>query len=523
MVPLYFDKISFNSGVDITPEQNALVVFVGPNNGGKSTALKDLAARLAVWNQQGDHRVIRYSTLASSVSPVVMARDLYARSKPTQNGRRIAVHDRAYDFNESMLAEIEARGTPVPEHLLGAFARLLHGEDRLTVSNQVQSHSVATESASHPLQRLYEQDHLEAEISAHVRRAFGKGIVVNRSAGSQILLHYGEAPKRENGEEQFHQTYQNKLMKLPFVSRQGDGLRAFVSVVLSAYCASHSIILVDEPEAFLHPPQALELGRVLSRTRPDATQVFVATHSSDVLRGIIDNATRPITIVRLERDGSANQAQILSASDVRGLSGDSLLRHSQLLDGLFHDRVILCEADSDCRFYNVLWEGVRQNEKSETRHPDILFAPLFGKDRAASASKLLTQAKIRSSVVLDFDALNNLDNLKRLVVVRGGDWTAVESLAKVIDTSARSLKGMAANWPERQKEIVAAIEVEKEFPRGSRLDRIRDLLSQSSSWDLVKKKGKDVLPAGDVQAKAKQLLEALSTIGIHIVPVGELE
>lgn len=39
------------------------------------------------------------------------------------------------------------------------------------------------------------------------------------------------------------------------LQEQGDGFRSFVGIVLSILLSKDKIILIDEPEAFLHPTQ----------------------------------------------------------------------------------------------------------------------------------------------------------------------------------------------------------------------------------------------------------------------------
>ena len=41
------------------------------------------------------------------------------------------------------------------------------------------------------------------------------------------------------------------------------------------------VFLLDEPEAFLHPPQALQLGEIISGLVEPSQQIFIATHSAD--------------------------------------------------------------------------------------------------------------------------------------------------------------------------------------------------------------------------------------------------
>lgn len=110
------------------------------------------------------------------------------------------------------------------------------------------------------------------------------------------------------------------------------------------------ISLVDEPEAFLHPPQARLLGRLLGAERADYLQLFVATHSADFLRGALDSNDQNIRIIRLRREGEVNKVTELTPDDLRRSWADPTLRYSNVLDGVFHEQVVVCEADGDCRF-----------------------------------------------------------------------------------------------------------------------------------------------------------------------------
>jgi predicted ATPase len=43
-----------------------------------------------------------------------------------------------------------------------------------------------------------------------------------------------------------------------------DGVQAFVGIVCAVLWGDYRAILIDEPEAFLHPPLARKLGRQLT-------------------------------------------------------------------------------------------------------------------------------------------------------------------------------------------------------------------------------------------------------------------
>jgi predicted ATPase len=131
------------------------------------------------------------------------------------------------------------------------------------------------------------------------------------------------------------------LQRLPLVQHQGDGIRSFIGIMLTLVAASYPIVLIDEPEAFLHPPQARLLGRKLAAEARDRAQVIIATHSIDVLLGLLDADDASVTIARLTRQGDVNPVAVLSPDQLRELWRDPLLRYSNVLDGLFHRGVVL--------------------------------------------------------------------------------------------------------------------------------------------------------------------------------------
>jgi len=45
-------------------------------------------------------------------------------------------------------------------------------------------------------------------------------------------------------------------MALPQVQEQGDDVKSFVGMLLAITATEYPLLLIDEPETFLHPPQA---------------------------------------------------------------------------------------------------------------------------------------------------------------------------------------------------------------------------------------------------------------------------
>ena len=81
---------------------------------------------------------------------------------------------------------------------------------------------------------------------------------------------------------------------------QGDGLKSFVSTFLSLNHKEQDILLLDEPEAFLHPPLARRLGEMIGDFQNEDRIIFVATHSVEVLKGILTK-NQDVNVIRINR------------------------------------------------------------------------------------------------------------------------------------------------------------------------------------------------------------------------------
>jgi hypothetical protein len=292
----------------------------------------------------------------------------------------------------------------------------------------------------------------------------------------------------------------------------------------TSWGGNHKITLIDEPEAFLHPPQATRLGRVLAERTTVGQQVFIATHSSDIVRGALE-ADANITIVRITRDGEVNHAAVLPADDVRELWNDPLLRYSNVLDGLFHDAVVLCEGDGDCRYYASVLDAINDSEeyKMTGRPPQILFTHCGGKARMHSVIKALRAASVPVIAVPDFDVLRDSSDVKRIVEALGGDFSSVEgwltSVATAIEKNEKPVPKLALRVAINE----ALDQVPERDVGRKQMEGLRRVLKAESGWDKVKDAGQKAVPGGDPSRDCKELLAALTAIGMHIVPVGRLE
>src|SRR6266540_2981366 len=252
-------------------------------------------------------------------------------------------------------------------------------------------------------------------------------------SGSAVGLRVGAKPVPSDVDAAYSREYLQQVSALPLLDSQGDGMRSFAGALLHAMIADWFVVMIDEPEAFLHPPQANLLERMLVETKPAGRQLFLATHSSDVVRGVLDAKGPPVTLVRLDRRGNTNHAKQLMPQDVTKLWSDPLLRFSNVLDGLFHQLVVVCEADADCRFFSAI------REAAGDRRTDTLFVPSFGKHRLHVVCQSLRSVGVETRAVADIDVLREEEECKRLFESLGGSWDDVKREWKIV-ASAISTK-----------------------------------------------------------------------------------
>lgn len=69
--------------------------------------------------------------------------------------------------------------------------------------------------------------------------------------------------------------------------------------------------LIDEPESFLHPPQAKIMGEIIGQTLSEHQQVFISTHSEEIVKGLLEVCPERVKMIRITRTGNVNNFSIL--------------------------------------------------------------------------------------------------------------------------------------------------------------------------------------------------------------------
>lgn len=520
----YLSAITFSDGTTISTASSDIIVVVGPNNVGKSVALRDIHDK--VLSPKNDTQVATHVDVSQSgsVDDLEAWLDETCRRQTQQNNPGNPSYSRlGTTVHKQQAASWWSNAQTNGMNELGKlFIYRLTTDARLQAAKPANNIQISTQPLTHPIHYMQVDDQLEMRMSELFRQAFNADLIVHRNAGSQVPLHVGTRPVPGDGEDRVSMAYIKRLESLPTLEKQGDGMRAFVGVLLHAFAVEHSTILIDEPEAFLHPPQARLLGKMLVENAPSDRQLIIATHSGDFLRGLLDATSDRVRIVRVKRDGFVNPISELKNEGIRVLWSDPLLRYSNVLDGVFHSRVIVCESDADCRFYVAIRDAMADGGQLATSG-DVMFVNAGGKDRIPLVITSLRNLSVPVCAICDFDVLNAEQTLSRLFESLDGTFDSVKADWALVKSAIESKK------PELQTEEVSReigqvlSEVQDTYFPKSAAGKIRAILKRSSPWAVAKSVGKSFVPSGDPTQACNRLFSACAALGAFIVDVGEIE
>jgi predicted ATPase len=145
-----------------------------------------------------------------------------------------------------------------------------------------------------------------------------------------------------------------KNRNLRSIENEGDGLKCYVTTCIALLLGRRPICLIDEPEMCLHPPQAYNLGRFIGQFGDSPERLTcVATHSSHVLRGVLQSAPQKLQIIRLKQNSGKFQAHLVSAEILKQFISKPTVLAESILDGIFSQAVIVVEADGDRTLYQA--------------------------------------------------------------------------------------------------------------------------------------------------------------------------
>lgn len=358
-----------------------------------------------------------------------------------------------------------------------------------------------------------------SKVSNAFREAFDTDVLPHYTNGASIPLCLGGDIHSFEAESSFeiYEKLNGYLDQYPKAHLQGDGIKSYLGILLYLYYGQFSTLFIDEPESFLHPPQAFQMGKTLGNSTDK--QLFITTHSKELLNGLLQSSSKRLKIIRVERRENTNKFAQIKPDDLNILNTTTFLKYSDAIDSLFHTRTVLCESDSDCKFYEAMLDRV---SGSHGVTASTLLLPVGGKSRFKDYLKLLRSLSINPIVIPDADILNDPGLLKALLPEAGGNWDDIKeewiNLDKSLRADCRDVTCVSA-----RAEIDALFDECKSSVVTSKLrGKITAILATDSAWSMVKKYGKAAFK-GDSQHSYEIIEQYLNSRNIYPVPVGELE
>lgn len=500
-----------------------LTVLVGPNNVGKSQTLRDIHDTLSSGHQENASVLVEELDIEYCRDFDEAFDSLRIESHPNNTEiKRISgiasnlQQRETQDIREAKLDRETIDEDFLRRHLFPFRAAHLDAGSRLDLADSTQSHDTHNDAPSNLVQALYDADkERQEELREAFERTFDMEIRLDTSALKMLRFRIAdEFPVIPNAPKEAKEIMPN----FPTLETQGDGYRSFVGVVLSLLLSRKRIVLIDEPEAFLHPAQATTLGSWMAEyTDKSGIQVVVATHDANFLRGILTAETE-VGIYRLNRSGDTTEFHQIPADVTRQMATDPILSSQRVIEGLFHKGVVVCEGDKDRAIY-------RQVAKSELEEPETLFVNAHNKGVIKRVARALNQAKIPKVAIADVDILNESSRVIRVLNALGvepdEDW--IEQECAAIDEAVENVPeaDRLEDASESLENILGRLQND-EFDVHHLRRRLNDIRKNISDWGDIKDNGLVFFDKQD-RDRPEAFLDDLKEMGLYVVPVGELE
>jgi hypothetical protein len=367
------------------------------------------------------------------------------------------------------------------------------------------------------IQSLRLNQEAQKKFSDEISRVFRRWVWVDSSGGPTIPIKVSESGDVPSGDDR---AMPDKVRSYRNIETEGDGIRIYAAMCMTLLLAQRSLCLIDEPEMCLHPPQARDIGRFIGeRGKFVKGCIVVATHSSQVLRGIL-GANLDVTVIRLTRNKGTFRAQQVSSKVLTEAVRKPFSRSETILDGLFSDGVALCESDGD----RVVYESALNTLNPQT---DIRWTPVYGTGGFAEPARLYRALGVPVAIAADFDLLFK-GELRGILSALGAPDSTISDLSGRIETFVREM-----------------LKLRPELSPDAAINELRPLLEGADTWDLkqvvaissqikkllarlnrlasLKSYGIEDPQAALQKGEIASLLKEFRGFGLFLVPQGELE
>ena len=330
---------------------HGVTIFVGPNNSGKSLVLREIeqdfsshpniAKKLLddfeiVWRTEEELKEDIESLVKKS--PSGTSTDFIYVGRFGPNGNLDATHVPRQHLAEFMGGHREKRW--LTSQFLRFFLLRLDGRTRFELTND-QRRGDLLGQAQNMLMHLFQNDDDRKKVREIIFDAFGLYFTIEQLSSDNLRIRLSPTEPDEN-EQNWNAAARAFHGNALHIKEASDGVQAFVGIVCAVLSGDYRAILIDEPEAFLHPPLARKLGHQLTSNLKAGGSLMASTHSPDFLMGCLQ-ASPHVRVVRLEYSNGKSKGKIVDSAALTKLFKAPLLRSANVISALFHDGVVVAE------------------------------------------------------------------------------------------------------------------------------------------------------------------------------------
>jgi hypothetical protein len=388
------------------------------------------------------------------------------------------------------------------------------------VCNKVKSFNYQQETPDLPVQGLYVNSEAQERLAEETGNVFGNAVWLDISEKDVLQLRASGSPARPPHGE----------MNNPFKARnyspienEGDGYLSYVGTCLSLMLATRPVALIDEPELCLHPPQAYHIGRFIGRYAAEDHVTFVATHSSFVLRGILETGKK-VTVVRLTRRNREFNGRLVGEKQLVDALRNPRNRAEAILDGIFTKGVVLVESEGDREQYQAASEAIGDYPARE-----VHFVPVGGTGGFAEPLRFYRSLNIPAAVIADLDAVCDPDKITTITKVLVASPADHQGLLDKLRSVVQRIKALPPPITEENAKVRLRQLSEEAWDWKAGGDNVlrRKLNELEGQLKRVQKLKEGGIAAyadhRDIQEALEKVVAEFGRIGLFFVPVGELE
>ena len=518
-------SIKFKNQKLVTFNKDDIILLVGANNSGKSRTLKDIRDKI-LNNNKPLVLVDDIEFTENNFSAESLISYIKENLKKNNTGDFVFTSDDfcGYTYNSYYFNQMRDGSFFDGKDLYKLFYTFLSTENRLNITKPIQLMNFQDSQAISVINKLRTDQEMITKLNFFLNNSIKKAIEIddrNIDPQSQISYIIGDFEKIEKMVNCKRRDFYNQKDEYEALSDQGDGIRSTVAILASLIVNSNQLYLIDEPETFLHPPQARQLGRdigELSRGK----QSFIATHNIDFIRGILESDSKRVKIIKIDRIGNDNVFNCLKNESVEEIAKDKNLKYSNLLNGLFYERVILCEDESDCKFYSAILETINTAVYQST-----LFCAVGGKGQFKRIIPLLKELHITWYIIADIDLINNSKAVEGILnSIKSDNYKEVKDSHKdFLNLFKESVDSQIKKQVDIQRSINDIFkEVKKDkYMSDETSNRIKELLKNTNSFHLLKTSGVHAITSSECYKNYVTVNKYLRKNHIFLLECGEIE